>query len=108
MALPTAIFAMIAVTALGSVAVLSSVEAQRGTARDHDSKEAIAAADAGANIALLRLNRFQSSISAVKPCIGPAGETRSPRQAGARPPRQKRSVAPPSPTGSAPSARRFR
>lgn len=78
MALPTAIFAMIAVTALGSVAVLSSVEAQRGTARDHDSKEAIAAADAGANIALLRLNRYQNSIGAAKPCIGPAGETQTP------------------------------
>jgi hypothetical protein len=78
MALPTAIFAMIAALALGSVAVLSSVQAQRGTDRDHDSKEAIAAADAGANIALLRLNRYQSSISAVKPCIGPAGETQVP------------------------------
>jgi hypothetical protein len=78
MALPTAIFAMVAVLGLGSVAVLSSVEAQRGTDRDHDSKEAIAAADAGANIALLRLNRYQSSIGAVKPCIGPAGETQIP------------------------------
>jgi hypothetical protein len=78
MALPTALFAMIAATALGSVAVLSSVEAQRGTAQDHDTKEAIAAADAGANIALLRLNRFQNSISATKPCIGPAGETQTP------------------------------
>ena len=59
MALPTALFAMIASFALASVAVLSSVDAQQGTKRDHESKEAIAAADAGANVALLRLNRFQ-------------------------------------------------
>lgn len=75
MALPTALFAMIAAMALASVAVLSSVDVQQGSARDHDSKEAIAAADAGASIALLRLNRFQDKLSAATPCVGPAGET---------------------------------
>lgn len=75
MALPTALFAMIATMALASVAVLSSVDVQQGSARDHDSKEAIAAADAGANVALLRLNRFQSKLSTSTPCVGPAGET---------------------------------
>lgn len=74
MALPTALFAMIASLALASVAVLSSVDVQRGSVRDHNSKEAIAAADAGASVALLRLNRFQSNLSATKPCVGPAGE----------------------------------
>lgn len=74
MALPTALFAMIAAFALASVAVLSSVNAQHGTTRDHDAKEAIAAADAGAGVALLRINRFHSSLSAAKPCVGPAGE----------------------------------
>jgi hypothetical protein len=75
MALPTALFAMIAGMALASAAVLSSVDVQQGSARDHDSKEAIAAADAGASVALLRLNRFQDKLSASTPCVGPAGET---------------------------------
>src|SRR4051794_2571226 len=75
MALPTALFAMIVSMALASAAVLSSVDVQQGFSRDHSSKEAIAAADAGASVALLRLNRFQSKLSAATPCVGPAGET---------------------------------
>lgn len=74
MALPTALFAMIASFALASVAVLSSVDSQRGTARDSASKKAIAAADAGASVALLRLNQFQNKLNSWTPCIGPAGE----------------------------------
>ena len=54
MALPTAIFAMVASMGFAGVAVMSSVNAQHGTHRDHDSKNAIAAADAGADVALLR------------------------------------------------------
>jgi hypothetical protein len=77
MALPTAIFAMVASLGMASVAVVSSVDAQRGTARDHDSKSAIAAADAGANVALLRMNRFQNSLSPSTPCVGPAGEAQA-------------------------------
>jgi hypothetical protein len=78
MALPTALFAMIASFGLASVAVISSVDAQRGTKRDIASKNAIAAADAGAGVALLRLNRFQKSLSVATPCIGPAGEIQTP------------------------------
>ena len=74
MAVPTALMAMIASFALASVAVMSTVDVQQGTKRDHDSKEAIAAADAGANIALLRLNRFLPSLTTAHPCIGPNGE----------------------------------
>jgi hypothetical protein len=77
MALPTAVFAMIASMGLASAAILSSVDAQRGTARDRDSKSAIAAADAAANLALLRLNRFHGSLSVSKPCVGPNGEEQS-------------------------------
>jgi hypothetical protein len=66
--------ALIASFALASVAVMSTVDVQQGTVRDHDSKEAIAAADAGANIALLRLNRFLPSLSVAHPCVGPSGE----------------------------------
>jgi hypothetical protein len=72
-AVPTALMALIASFAIASVAVMSTVNVQQGTHRDHDSKEAIAAADAGANIALLRLNRFLSSFSST-PCVGPNGE----------------------------------
>lgn len=74
MALPTALFAMIASFALASVAVLSSVDSQRGTTRDSASKNAIAAADAGAGVALMRLNRFQSKFNWWTPCVGPSGE----------------------------------
>lgn len=69
MALPTAIFAMVATLGLGSAAVLSSVSVQQGSHRDSDSKSAIAAADAGANIAMLRLNRYASVLSTSNPCL---------------------------------------
>ncbi len=80
MALPTALFAMIASFGLASVAVMSSVDAQHGTARDRSAKNAIAAADAGAGVALLRLNRFQKKLTASTPCIGPAGEAQTPTE----------------------------
>lgn len=78
MALPTALFAMIVGLGLASAAVFASVDAQRGTQRDGNSKNAIAAADAGAGVAMLRLNRFQSSLSASQPCVGPGGEAQTP------------------------------
>lgn len=73
-AVPTALMALVATFAISSVAVMSTVDVQQGTKRDHDSKEAIAAADAGANIALLRLNRYLPSLSVAHPCIGSNGE----------------------------------
>lgn len=73
MALPTALFATIAAFGLGSAAVVASVNTQRGTSRDSDSKQAIAAADAGANVALLRLNRYASALGGSTPCLGTSG-----------------------------------
>ena len=73
-AVPTALMALVATFAISSVAVMSTVDVQQGTKRDHDSKEAIAAADAGANIALLRLNRYLPGLSTANPCIGANGE----------------------------------
>ena len=73
MALPTAIFAMVASFGFASAAVLSSVTAQRGTDRDRNSKSAIAAADAGASVALMRLNRYIGSFSPTVRCISPSG-----------------------------------
>jgi len=77
-AVVTALMALVASFALASVAVMSTVDVQRGTKRDHDSKEAIAAANAGANVALLRLNRFLPTLSVANPCVGPAGESQVP------------------------------
>ena len=74
MALPTAIFAMVASFGFATAAVLSSVTAQQGTNRDRDSKNAIAAADAGASVALMRMNRFLGSFKeGTAECISAAG-----------------------------------
>jgi hypothetical protein len=77
-AIPTALMALIATFAISSVAVMSTVDVQRGTARDHSSKEAIAAADAGASVAMLRLNRYLPSLVAGVPCVAPTGLTQAP------------------------------
>lgn len=77
-AVPTALVALIASFGLASVAVISTVDVQQGTNKDHASKEAIAAADAGANVAMLRLNRFVSLLTPATPCIGPSGESQTP------------------------------
>jgi hypothetical protein len=74
-ALPTALFATIASFGLASAAVVASVDTQHGTTRDHSSKEAIAAADAGAGVALMRLNRYASSLNSSTPCLGVSGGT---------------------------------
>ncbi len=68
-ALPTALFATIAALGLGGAAVISTVDVQQGTKRDNGSKSAIAAADAGANVAMLRLNHHAGTLSSEKPCL---------------------------------------
>lgn len=68
MALPTAMFATVASLGLAGAAVMSSVDVQRGSERDSGSKSAIAAADAGANVAMLRLNREREDL-AEAPCL---------------------------------------
>jgi hypothetical protein len=78
MAVPTALMALVASFGLASAAILSSVNVQQGSQRDRSSKNAIAAADAGASVALLRLNRFQESLTEADPCIGPGGEPQTP------------------------------
>jgi len=73
-ALPTALFATIASLGLASAAVIASVDVQQGTKRDSASKSSIAAADAGASVALLRLNRYASAFTSSTPCLAaPAG-----------------------------------
>ncbi len=69
MALPAALFATISSLALGGAAVLSTVDVQHGAKRDNGSKSAIAAADAGANVAMMRLNRHAILLSKDEPCF---------------------------------------
>ena len=78
MALPTALFATVASLGLASVAVMSSVNAQHGSKRDSGSKNAIAAADSGANLAMMRLERVEEDLSEENPCLGPNGEKQTP------------------------------
>jgi hypothetical protein len=75
MALPTALFATLAAFSLAGAAVITTVNVQHGTSRDQDSKEAIAAADAGASVAMMRLNRYAGALGAATPCLGMSGST---------------------------------
>jgi hypothetical protein len=61
MAVPTVMLAMIAAFGLAGGAVVASVNSQNGTARDQSSKSALAAAEAGANEALLHYNRIPTT-----------------------------------------------
>jgi hypothetical protein len=67
-ALPVALLTMVASVALAGAAVVATVDVQRGTSRDSGSKSAIAAADAGANLAVMRLARYAKSLS-TSPCL---------------------------------------
>lgn len=73
MAVATALIAMTVAFSFASAAVVYSVNTQHGTVRDHDTKEAIAAADAGANVALMRMNQFSKAVSTANPCVGVSG-----------------------------------
>jgi hypothetical protein len=73
-ALPTALFATIASLSLAGAAVISTVDVQQGTKRDNGSKSAIAAADAGANVAMMRLNRHAGQLSDATPCLNANAE----------------------------------
>lgn len=73
MAVATALIAMTVAFTFASAAVVYSVNTQHGTVRDHDTKEAIAAADAGANVALMRMNQFSTAVSSSNPCVGISG-----------------------------------
>lgn len=68
-ALPVALFTTVAAMALGGAAVLSSIDVQSGVTRDNGSKSAIAAADAGANVALHRLNSYSLELNEDEPCL---------------------------------------
>jgi hypothetical protein len=73
MALPVALFAMIASMALAGAAVVSSVNVQHGSKHDSGAKSSIAVADGGANVATMRLARYATALSAEQPCLGQSG-----------------------------------
>lgn len=68
MALPVALFGMIAGMALAGAAVVATVNVQQGSHRDSATKSAIAVADAGANIARMRIDRY-AVVLAHHPCM---------------------------------------
>lgn len=69
MALPVALFAMISSMALAGAAVVATVDVQTGAHRDDSSKQAIAAADAGANIARARQTHYAFILNRLNPCL---------------------------------------
>ncbi len=69
-AIPTAVGSTALAFALVSAAVLVSVDVQRGSTRDSATKRALAAADGGAAVAVLRQNKLGAMITSGSPCLG--------------------------------------
>lgn len=69
MALPVALFAMIGSMSLAGAAVVATTDVQVGAHRDDSSKDAIAAADAGANVARVRQTRYGFVLNEWNPCL---------------------------------------
>lgn len=69
MALPVALFAMISSMALAGAAVVATTDVQSGAHRDSSSKQAIAAADAGANLARERQTHYAFILNRLNPCL---------------------------------------
>lgn len=70
-ALPTVLMIIVAGLGLGGAAVAASIQAQSGSVRDEDSKDALAAADAGVQLALYRQNKIATS--STQPCVVSGG-----------------------------------
>jgi lipopolysaccharide export system protein LptA len=73
MALPVALFAMISSMALAGAAVVATTDVQSAARRDDSSKSALAAADAGANIARVRQARYAFVLNTSNPCLAMSG-----------------------------------
>jgi type II secretory pathway pseudopilin PulG len=69
-ALPTVLFMLLSVMAVVSVAVVASIQAQKGTVRDQRTKSALTTAESGATQALLNYNGGFSP-SEASPCLMP-------------------------------------
>lgn len=68
-ALPVAMLTTFIGLAFAGVVILASVNTQSGDNHDHASDTALAAADAGANLAVLRQNMLQKKVTSEKPCV---------------------------------------
>jgi cytoskeletal protein CcmA (bactofilin family) len=66
-AMPTVLTVSVIALGLGSVAAVAAITAQRGSVRDFDTKQGIAAADAGLERALFRQNMVP--VTASQPCL---------------------------------------
>lgn len=66
-AMPTVLMVTVISLGLGSVAAVSSINAQHGSVRDYDTKTALAAAEAGAERALYRYNKVATTTT--EPCL---------------------------------------
>lgn len=73
MALPVALFAMVSSMALAGAAVVATTDVQSGAHRDDSSKSALAAADAGANVARVRQARYAFILNTANPCLTMSG-----------------------------------
>jgi hypothetical protein len=69
MALPVALFAMVSAMALAGAAVVATTNVQSGAHRDDSTKSALAAADAGANVARSRQARYAFILNSSNPCL---------------------------------------
>ncbi len=66
-AMPTVMLLLLAAFSVASIAAVASISAQSGTARDLGSKSALAAAEAGAQQALVRYNAAAANGTCVSP-----------------------------------------
>ncbi len=68
-ALPVAVAALMIVAALAGAAATSAVTATRQSSRDNDVKRAVAAADAGLEVGVYRLNKFATVLDDTSQCV---------------------------------------
>jgi hypothetical protein len=74
-ALVVSIAVLTASGALGAAAAAAAITADHQALRDRSAKQAVAAADAGAEIAVYRLNKFAETLDAAQPCVVRNGST---------------------------------
>ncbi len=72
-AVPMVLFMILGAFSIAMIVAVVSVNAQRGTVRDADSKTALALAEAGVSEALLRYNRVPTT--AINKCVVSSGGT---------------------------------
>jgi Tfp pilus assembly protein PilX len=68
-ALPVAVSMLMASGALAGVAATSAITSDRQASRDRNVKRAVAAADAGIDVGVYRLNKFALSLNATNQCV---------------------------------------